>query len=139
MSTDTRVCLVYRAVSYPPKEASMSYRPASGYEHVTAVNSARRGPLRFEEGVATDTDIPTDFGKGAYADTAGDARGRPFVIRKDPAETMRERAHVGSATWIEAPTMLSDFVIGASSGQGLPQFEYELGSESRIRRVHPAQ
>lgn len=116
----------------------MSYRPESGYEHVQAVNTARRGPLRFEEGVATDTDIPADFGKGAYGDPAGDARGRPFTPYKSPEETMRERAHVGSATWIEAPTMLQDFVIGASIGQGLPSFEMELGSERRLIRINPA-
>ena len=116
----------------------MSYRPETGYEHAIAVNTARRGPLRFEEGVATDTDIPADFGQGAYGDGAGDARGRAYTIRKDPGETMRERAHVGSATWIEAPTMLQDFVIGASVGQGLPQYEMELGSERRIIRVNPA-
>jgi len=40
----------------------MAYQPESGYEHVMAANTARRGPLRFEEGVATDTDIPADFG-----------------------------------------------------------------------------
>jgi hypothetical protein len=117
----------------------MSYRPASGYETVIASNYARRGPLRFEEGVATDTDVPNDFGQGAYGDTSGDARGRPFTNIKDPALTMRERAHVGSASWIEAPTMLNDFVIGASIGQGPSQFEYELGSEARIRRLNPAQ
>ena len=116
----------------------MAYGPASGYEHVMAVNTARRGPLRFEEGVATDTDIPNDFGQGAYGDCGGDGRGRPFWPMKSPQETTRERAHVGSASWIEAPTMLSDFVIGASIGQGPPSFERELGSETRIRRIHPA-
>jgi hypothetical protein len=115
------------------------YQPASGYEHAIAVNNARRGPLRFEEGVATDTDIPNDFGMGAYGDPGGDGRGRPFTVRKDPAETMRERAHVGSASWIEAPTMLSDFVIGASIGDKGPQWEMELGSETRLIRVNPAQ
>ena len=117
----------------------MSYQPASGYEHAIAVNNTRRGPLRFEEGVATDTDIPNDFGQGAYGDTGGDARERPFTVYKDPGETMRERAHVGSASWIEAPTMLNDFMIGASIGQGPPQFEYEVGSEARLRRLNPAQ
>jgi hypothetical protein len=53
-------------------------------------------------------------------------------------QTMRERAHVGSATWIEAPTMLQDFVIGASVGQLPPQFEMELGSERRLIRINPA-
>jgi len=116
----------------------MSYRPESGYEHAIAVNNARRGPLRFEEGVATDTDVPNDFGQGAYGDPGGDARGRPFVAVKDPAQTMQERAHVGSASWIEAPTMLQDFVIGASVGQTPSQFEMELGSEQRLIRVNPA-
>ena len=117
----------------------MSYRPDGGYERSIAVNNTRRGPLRFEEGVATDTDVPADFGRGAYGDCGGDARGRPFTNRKDPAETMRERAHLGSSTWIEAPTMLQDFVIGASVGQGLPQYEMELGSERRLIRLSPAQ
>jgi hypothetical protein len=117
----------------------MSYRPDGGFETAIAVNNTRRGPLRFEEGVATDTDIPNEFGLGAYGDTGGDGRGRPFTQRKDPAETMRERYHVGSSSWIEAPAMLSDFVIGASAGQSDPQFEMELGSERRLLRPNPAQ
>lgn len=117
----------------------MAYQPESGYEHVMAVNNARRGPLRFEEGVATDTDVPRDFGVGAYVDTQGDGRERPFTVIKDPAETMQERAHVGSATWVEAPTALQDFVYGASVGQGPPQFDLEYGSEMRLLRPNPAQ
>jgi hypothetical protein len=118
------------AMAYPPQEVQ--------YERVgPVVNNARRGPLRFEEGVATDTDIPNEFGRGAYADGAGDHRGRSFTIRKDPVETTRERAHVGSATWIEAPTMLSDFVYGAQAGQGMPEFELEYGSEQRLVRISP--
>ena len=117
-------------MSYPDREVQ--------YEHAIAVNNARRGPLRFEEGVATDTDVPNDFGRGAYGDTAGDARGRAFINVKTPEETMRERAHVGSSTWIEAPTMLNDFVIGASVGQAPPNFELELGSEQRLIRINPA-
>jgi hypothetical protein len=117
----------------------MAYQPASGYEHALAQNNTRRGPLRFEEGVATDTDIPNDFGMGAYGDPGGDARGRAYTVRKDPGETMRERAHVGSASWIEAPTMLSDFVIGAQAGQRGLEFEMELGSEARLYRINPAQ
>lgn len=108
------------------------------YETVTAVNNARRGPLRFEEGVATDTDVPNDFGRGAYSDTQGDGRGRPSMSCqvKPAAETQKERAHVGSASWIEAPTMLSDFVIGAQANG--PGFETEMGSERRLRRLSPA-
>lgn len=88
---------------------------------------ATRGPLRFEEGVATDTDVPSDFARGAYFDTTSDPRrhnhNNPEMIYKHADETMKERAHVGSAAWIEAPGMLSDFVQGAGAGQGPPQFE----------------
>jgi hypothetical protein len=117
----------------------MSYPdPEVQYEHAIAVNNMRRGPLRFEEGVATDTDVPNDFGRGAYGDTQGGPDGYPYTCIKGPEETMRERAHVGSSTWIEAPTMLNDFVIGASVGQGPPQWEMELGSEQRLLRLNPA-
>lgn len=87
-----------------------------------------RGPLRFEEGVATDTDVPMDFGVGAYEDTAPSPmrmnHNNPEMFYKYPEETMRERAHVGSSTWIEAPAMLGDFVQGSMSGDGMPMFEY---------------
>jgi len=89
-----------------------------------------RGPLRFEEGVATDTDVPMDFGVGAYEDTAPSPmrmnHNNPEMFYKYPEETMRERAHVGSATWIEAPAMLGDFVQGSMSGDGMPMFEYAV-------------
>lgn len=97
-----------------------------------------KGPLRFEEGVATDTDVPRDFGRGAYADTAP-APGRmnhnnPEMFYKYPEETMRERAHVGSASWIEAPSVLREFVQGSMSGDGMPQFEYEQNSGMKMNR-----
>jgi hypothetical protein len=47
----------------------------------------------------------------------------PDAVYKHADETMRERAHIGSAAWIEAPGMLSDFVQGAGAGQGPPAFE----------------
>jgi hypothetical protein len=117
----------------------MAYQPESGYETAIAVNNTRRGPLRFEEGIATDTDVPADFGQGAYGDTQGDGRGRPFWGVKSPEETMSERAHVGAASWIEAPTCLQDFVYGASGGQGPPQYDLEYGSEARLYRPNIAQ
>ena len=118
----------------------MAYQPPEvQYEHALAVNHTRRGPLRFEEGVATDTDIPNDFGLGAYGDTAGDARGRPFLNVKDPDETMRERAHVGSC-FVDRGTddalRLRHRRIGV--GQNGPEFEMELGSERRLIRLNPA-
>src|SRR5262245_11579142 len=86
-----------------------------------------RGDMRFEEGIGTDTDVPNDFVRGAFIDTTN-APGRinhnnPEMVYKYPEETMAERAHVGSSSWIEAPAMLSDFVAGASAGQTPPQFE----------------
>ena len=91
-----------------------------------------KGPSRFEEGVTTDTDVPRDFQQGAWSDTAP-ARPRlavpaPESVFKYPEQTMRERAHVGSASWIEAPEMLGDFVQGSMSGEGQPSFEYAYNS-----------
>ncbi len=97
------------------------------------------GPNRFEEGVATDTDVPNDFQRGAYGDTAGNSRGLPTpeMFFKYPEETMRERAHVGSATWIEAPSVLSEFVQGSMAGDGMPQFEMDMNSGGRMARPNP--
>ena len=112
----------------------MSYAPDGGYEVAVAPSiPGNKGPLRFEEGVATDTDIPVEFGKGAYQDSAGsELTGWPS---KSPEETERERAHVGSASWIEAPTCLNEFVQGAGSDH--PTFERVQGSEQRIQRLNP--
>lgn len=97
-----------------------------------------KGPLRFEEGVATDTDVPNDFAVGAYFDTSS-ARGRdnhnnPEMMFKHAEQTMQERAHVGSASWIEAPVVLSDFVTGAMAGDGMPTFEREMNSGAHMNR-----
>jgi hypothetical protein len=98
-----------------------------------------RGPLRFEEGVATDTDVPYDFGRGAYGDTDGDMRGRPdrSFFYKFPEETMQQRAHVGSATWISAPEVLGDFVQGAVAGDAQPSFEYAYNTGMHMNRPAP--
>lgn len=100
-----------------------------------------RGPLRFEEGIATDTDVPYDFGVGAYEDTAPSPmrqnHNNPEMFYKYPEETMRERAHVGSASWIEAPTMLNDFVQGSMSGEGMPVWEYAYNTGGRMKRPSP--
>lgn len=100
-----------------------------------------KGPLRFEEGIATDTDVPADFAQGAYMDTAPSPlrqnHNNPEMFYKHAEDTMRERAHVGSASWIEAPTVLSDFVQGAMAGDGMPQFEYEYNSGGHMNRPNP--
>lgn len=89
------------------------------FERTMAPNiPGNRGTLRFEEGTATETDVPRDFGVGAYGDTAGDGRNHQTVetFYKRAEVTMRERAHIGSAAWVEAPEVLSDFVQGTQSG-----------------------
>jgi hypothetical protein len=86
-----------------------------------------RGPSRFQEGIMTDTDVPNDFGEGAYSDTAPSMfrmnHNNPEMFYKDPERTMQERAHMGSASWIEAPALLGDFVQGSMSGDMMPRFE----------------
>jgi len=112
--------------------------PEVQYEYDLADNQRRRGPLRFEEGIATDTDVPRDFQQGAYGDTQGTEYGGWATVTKSPAETMKERAHLGSSTWIEAPSLLAEFVQGAHTGMMPPSFEREYGSEGRIHRINRA-
>lgn len=88
----------------------------------------------FEEGVATDTDVPIGFGRGAFEDGLG-TTATGWAI-KDPYETSRERAHVGSASWVEAPIQLDDFIFGAMADH--PTFEVVVGSEQRLRPYAPS-
>jgi hypothetical protein len=115
-------------------------RSPQNYEVKMAGNAERRGPLRFEEGVATDTDVPSDFQKGMASGFAT-APGRPNrnapVWQKPAAETLSERAHVGSAAWIEAPTFLGEFAHG-SYGQNSEQvIETKVVSGGRSQRQNP--
>jgi hypothetical protein len=112
----------------------MAYAPETGYEVAIAPSfPGNKGPIRFEEGIVTDTDVPVEFGWGAYVDANGTvALGWGG---KAPEETMRERAHVGSASWIEAPTVLGEFVQGA--GADHPSYEVAYGSEARMIRWNP--
>lgn len=74
-----------------------------------------RGPMRFEEGLATDTDLPMEFVNGMRQGYATDPRGHNLnVYEKSAQETMQERIHVGSAAWTESPTFLAGFMGGAS-------------------------
>lgn len=98
-----------------------------------------RGPLRFEEGLGTDTDIPTDFQRGMIEFMVS-APGRinhvdPNTQFKMPEETMSERAHVGSAAWIDAPTMLGEFAHGSFTDQAEVTYEevYRSGGIQKRR------
>jgi hypothetical protein len=110
------------------------------YERKMADNEERRGPLRFEEGVATDTDVPADFQKGIMSGFAA-APGRPNrnapVWQKPAAETMSERAHVGSAAWTEAPTFLGEFAHGSFSNNAEQIIETKVVTGGRTQRVSP--
>ncbi len=99
-----------------------------------------KGPLRFEEGLATDSDVPNDFGQGAYEDTAPAGRmnhNNPEMFYKHPMDTMRERAHVGAASWVEAPSVLSEFVQGSMAGDYMPFFEHEWNTGGKMNRPNP--
>lgn len=114
-------------------------RAPQAYEIKGADNEERRGPLRFEEGIATDTDVPTDFQKGIQSGFAA-APGRPNrnapVWQKPAAETLSERAHVGSASWIEAPTFLGEFAHGSFSQNAEQTVETKLVSGGRTQRLN---
>jgi hypothetical protein len=110
------------------------------YERKGADNVTRRGPLRFEEGIATDTDVPNDFAKGMMSGSAT-APGRPNrnapVWQKPAAETLSERAHVGSASWVEAPTYLGEFAHGTMNDYSAAQIETVARSGGRTQRMSP--
>lgn len=98
---------------------SFPERVPTYYERKMAPNvSGQEGPARFYEGLATDTDTPNEFQNGAmqgYRTAPGRPNHNLNVYEKFPAETMRERAHVGSAAWPEAPTYLSEFAHGTDT------------------------
>ena len=99
-----------------------------------------RGPLRFEEGVATDTDVPNDFVVGIQQGLRT-APGRPNhnqkVDTKYADEVVRARAHVGSASWVEAPTFLGEFAYGASVGDRI-EYQEVNRSGGHYQRLNPA-
>ena len=102
-------------------------RPGTVYDRkMSPATPGQRGPLRFEEGIATDTDVPAEFTKGAmqgYEPAAGRPNRNKNVFGKLPEETMRERAHVGSAAWVEAPDHLQEFAAGGFADHGDNRFE----------------
>lgn len=111
------------------------------YERKIGVNGARRGPMRFEEGTATDTDVPGDFTKGimqGYITAPGRPNHNANVFEKYPEETMQERAHLGSAAWVEAPTYLGEFSHGSFNDYAAVQYEQVDRSGGRYERLSPA-
>jgi hypothetical protein len=111
------------------------------YERKFADNSPRRGPLRFEEGVATDTDVPNEFTKGVmqgYVTAPGRPNHNLNVYEKYPEETMAERVHVGSASWVEAPTYIGEFAHGSFADFSKVTYEEVVRNGRRYERLSPA-
>lgn len=99
------------------------------------------GPLRFEEGLATDTDIPREFtigGQQGYMAAPGRPNRNLPVFIKTAQETMSERAHVGSASWVEAPTMLNEFASEAFGDHGVTEFQEVFRSGQHMMRQNYA-
>jgi hypothetical protein len=123
--------------SFPERD-----RGAVNYEGKSASNPSRRGPLRFEEGIATDTDVPSDFELGVmqgYRTAPGRNNHNANVFIKSPEETMRARAHVGSASWIDSADMLGDFMHGVNvNSTSAQRFEQANRSGGRYERLHGA-
>lgn len=116
--------------------------PGTQYE-VNNVSGAPSGPgpLYFEEGLGTDTDIPNNFQLGAlqgYLTPPGRSNHNTNVYIKSPQETMMERAHVGSAAWVEAPTMLQDFAVGSFSDNAELRYEEVYRNGGHQYRPNPA-
>ena len=108
---------------------------------MASATPGQRGPLRFEEGIATDTDVPQEFTKGAmqgYVPAAGRPNRNAVVHTKTAEETMRERAHVGSAAWVEAPNTLTEFASGGFADHGDNRFEEVMRNGSHQQRLNPS-
>lgn len=119
---------------------SFPERTGAVYERkISPANAGVRGPLRFEEGIATDTDVPDDFMQGmgdGYKTGARPNHNNDDALYKHADQTMRERAHPGSAAWTEAPEHLSGFVAGTTE----PPINYPQVNRSgaRYNRLNPA-
>lgn len=121
---------------------SFPERVGNGYEvKVASAQPGERGPLRFQEGVGTDTDVPNEFAKGAmqgYTTAPGRPNHNLNVYEKPAAETTRERAHVGSAAWVESPQFLGEFAGEAFGDHGVVKYTEADRSGGRYERRNPA-
>lgn len=116
--------------------------PGYTYERkFSAAFPGQRGPLRFEEGLGTDTDIPSEFVHGmsqGFVTPPGRPNHNANVYEKYPEETMRERAHVGSAAWVEAPAYLSEFAHGSFSDYAEVRYEEVIRNGGHQARLNPS-
>ena len=114
--------------------------PTEYQRQMAADRPGNRGPLRFEEGVATDTDVPDDFQAGmadGYAAVPGRPNHKPNVMIQPAEKTIQQRAHVGSAAWIEAPTVLGEFAHGSFNDYAEVTYEEVTRPGRRMERINP--
>ncbi len=52
---------------------------------------------------------------------------------------MKQRAHVGSAAWVEAPVYVAEFSQGGYGDHSQVEIEEAIRSGARYQRVNPAQ
>ena len=102
-----------------------------------------RGPLRFEEGISTDTDVPNDFQRGmqeAGMGVNGGSHVDPSTQYKHADETLRERAHVGTASWVDSPMYLGSFASGSGEGNVVEYVQEDrgMGLGQRYENVNAA-
>ena len=118
-------------------------RPGTTYDRkLSPAVPGQRGPLRFEEGIGTDTDVPQQFAVGAnqgYVPAAGRPNRNNPVHTKTADETMRERAHVGSASWVESGDYLGEFSTGSFQNYAENTYEEKFVSGSHQQHPNPAQ
>lgn len=113
---------------------------SSVYERKMAPDApGGRGPLRFEEGLATDSDIPNEFVNGMRQGYITTSRGHNAnVYEKPAAQTMQERIHVGSAAWTDSPRQLGAFAAGSGT-EGEQNYIQVTQSGGHQMRRNPAQ
>lgn len=118
----------------PPERSPQSFQRTMGPD--VAMN---KGPQRFDEGLATDSDVPDDFmqgmGDGYQTGPGSPNHNNPDSQYKHADQVMQERAHVGSASWVDSPSVLKDFVNGVTE----PPVTYPdvVRSGGRYERMSP--
>ncbi|MFH9606874.1 hypothetical protein [Streptomyces sp. NPDC017448] len=115
-----------------PEQAGVNYETGRA-----TPTPGRRGPLRFQEGLVTDPNVPSGFltGAGQGYDTGPHDTNRSVYI-KSAAETMSERSHPGSAAWTESPTFLGEFGHGVSPAAEV-KYETVQRDGGHYQRVAP--
>jgi hypothetical protein len=129
-------------MSIAPEPQLPERAPITYDRKMSAAVPGQRGPLRFEEGIATDTDVPAEFVRGAmqgYEPAPGRPNRNQAVHTKTAEETMSERAHVGSAAWVESQDYLSEFSGSAFGDHGSNVIEEVFRNGSRQQHPNPAQ